>query len=155
MRQLQLVSPSPSCSIVILVVKQRPGIYFTFFSLLSAEAAKSTTRQVFIFFLAITRSGRLTEIRWFFLYLKIPEHFVRLILQDWFRVVHLPFIRMIKFKYLAQFPVDPFPHRVVSSFIVFYASLLHPLIMWLIVSSLSSHNIHLLFCCVLPIFALT
>ena len=34
------------------------------------------------------------------------------------------------------------------------ANLLHSLIMWLIVSSLTSHNLHLLFCCVLSILAL-
>ena len=36
----------------------------------------------------------------------------------------------------------------------FCASLLHSLSMWLMVSSLSPHNLHLLFCCVLSIFAL-
>ena len=36
----------------------------------------------------------------------------------------------------------------------FCANLLHSLIMWLMVSSLSPHNQHLLFCCVLSILAL-
>ena len=36
----------------------------------------------------------------------------------------------------------------------FYANLLHSLIMWLIVSSLSLHSLHLLFCGVLSILAL-
>ena len=36
----------------------------------------------------------------------------------------------------------------------FCANLLHSLIMWLMVSSLSQHNLHLLFCCVLSILAL-
>ena len=36
----------------------------------------------------------------------------------------------------------------------FYANLLHSLIMWLVVSSLSPHSRHLLFCCVLSILAL-
>ena len=36
----------------------------------------------------------------------------------------------------------------------FCASLLYLLIMWLIVSSLSPHNLHLQFCCILSIFAL-
>ena len=36
----------------------------------------------------------------------------------------------------------------------FCANLLHSLIMWLIVSSLSLHSLHLLFCCVLSILAL-
>ena len=35
----------------------------------------------------------------------------------------------------------------------FCANLLHSLIMWLIVSSLSPHSIHFLFCCVLSILA--
>ena len=36
----------------------------------------------------------------------------------------------------------------------FCANLLHSLIMWLMVSSLSPHSLHLLFCCVLSILAL-
>ena len=36
----------------------------------------------------------------------------------------------------------------------FCADLLHSLIMWLIVSSISPHNLHLLFCCVLSILTL-
>ena len=36
----------------------------------------------------------------------------------------------------------------------FCANLLHSLIMWLMVSCLSLHSLHLLFCCVLSIFAL-
>ena len=43
------------------------------------------------------------------------------------------------------------------SYLVLYsfnANLLHSLIMWLMVSSLSPHNLHLLFCCVLSILAL-
>ena len=43
-----------------------------------------------------------------------------------------------------------------QSCLVLYScdNLLHSLIMWLIVSSLSPHNLHLLFCCVLSILAL-
>ena len=36
----------------------------------------------------------------------------------------------------------------------FCANLLHSLIMWLIVSSLSPHSLHFLFCCILSILAL-
>ena len=36
----------------------------------------------------------------------------------------------------------------------FCANLLHSLILWLMVSSLSPHNLHLLFCCILSILAL-
>ena len=51
------------------------------------------------------------------LYLKIPEMFVYLIFQDGFWVVHIEFV--VKFKLLAQFPVDHISHLVVSSFIFF------------------------------------
>ena len=89
-----------------------------------------------------------------YLYLKIPEDFVRLIFQERFGVAHMPFVRMIKSKLLAQFPVDHHAHLVVPSLILFFwSSLLHSLIMWLVVSCLSPHNIHLLFCCVLSILA--
>ena len=45
------------------------------------------------------------------------------------------------------------PNQLCLVLYTFYANLLHSLIMWLIVSSLSLHNRHLLFCCVLSIFA--
>ena len=38
---------------------------------------------------------------------------------DWCWVVHIPFIRMVKLKCLAQFPGDHFTHPVVSSLILF------------------------------------
>ena len=54
------------------------------------------------------------------LYLRIPEEFVRLILQDRFWIVHKPFVRMVKFKFLAQFPVHTYhTYPVVSSLILF------------------------------------
>ena len=43
--------------------------------------------------------------------------------------------------------MDYLPHPVVSSFILSCANLLHSLIIWLIVLSLSSNHLHLLFCC--------
>ena len=58
---------------------------------------------------------------------------------------------MVKFKFLPPFPVDHLPHPIVSSFILFCVDLLHLLITWLIISSLSSHKPHLLFCCVFSI----
>ena len=44
------------------------------------------------------------------LYLKMTEKCARLILQDGFRVEHIPLVRMVKFQFLAQFPMDHFPH---------------------------------------------
>ena len=49
------------------------------------------------------------------LYVKILEHFVRLIFLDRFGVVQIPFARMVKFQFLAQFPVDHLALSVLSS----------------------------------------
>ena len=52
------------------------------------------------------------------LYLKIPKRFVRFIFKDGFCVLRVPFVCMIKFKLLAQFPGDHLSHPVVSSLIL-------------------------------------
>ena len=41
-----------------------------------------------------------------------------LILEDRFCVVHIPFVRMVKFKFLTQLPVDHLAHPVGSSLIL-------------------------------------
>ena len=61
---------------------------------------------------------------------------------------------MVELKFPAHFPVNHLADPVMSRLNSFCANLLHSLIMWLIVSSLSPHSLHLLFCCFLPIFAL-
>ena len=65
--------------------------------------------------LIITKSGRNLEIR---LYLSIQGEFVRLILQDRFWIVHIPFVRVVKFKFLAQFPGDHHAYQIVSIIII-------------------------------------
>ena len=62
--RLQLVSPSPSCSIVFSVLYQCLGTYLAFRFPSVLLSAKSTIRQDLCFLLTITRSGRLAEIRW-------------------------------------------------------------------------------------------
>ena len=82
------------------------------------------------------------------MYFKIPKNFVRLILQD-----DIPFVRLIKFQFFCAIPSgSPFPPNCVLY--SFCTNLLQSLIMWLIVSSLSSHNLNFLFSCVSSIFAL-
>ena len=54
---------------------------------------------------------------------------MRLILRDRLWVVHIPFVRMFKFQFFAQFLVNHLTHPVVSNLIIFYANLLHSLIM--------------------------
>ena len=51
-----------------------------------------------------------------YLYLKIPEYFIRLILEDGLGFAPVSSASMVEFQFLAQFPVDHFPHPVVSSF---------------------------------------
>ena len=53
------------------------------------------------------------------LYFKITDNFMHLILQERCWVAHIPFCRMFKFHYFAQFQVDHHPHSVVSSFVLF------------------------------------
>ena len=107
-----------------------------------------------LFLLTNTRSGRRTEI-WLMirLYFKIPQNFVCLIFQDGFWVAYISFVRMVKFKLLHN---SQWITLSTQSCLVLWslcANLLHSLIMWLIVSSLSQHSLHLLFCCVLSILA--
>ena len=118
------------------------------FILWSAGKVKSTILQVLFFFflLIIIRSGLLGEIRW-----SVWMSWV--IFKDWCWVLHIPFVLKVKFKFLAQLPVDHLPTLSCLDLYSFCDNLLHSLIMWLIVSSLSPHSIHLLFCCVFPILA--
>ena len=55
----------------------------------------------------------------FFFNLKFPVKFVYPLFQYRFWIVNIPFVRLVKSKFLAQFPVDHLPHPVVSSLILF------------------------------------
>ena len=85
------------------------------FTLWSAGTTNSPIRQFLVYFLLIiTRSGRLAEIR-----------SVRLILfQSGFQIVLILLVRMVKFQFLVQFPVDHNLHPVLSSLVLnfFYAN---------------------------------
>ena len=80
-------------------------------------------------------------------YLWITEKFVRLILEGGFWIVYIRFVRMVISEFLAQFPVDHFPHPVRSCLIpfFFFANLRRSVIIRMIVSFLSPHKLHLLF----------
>ena len=95
--------------------------YFAFFSLSfnsTLWSAKSIILPVLFFSLIIIRSVHLVKIRWFICMSK-SHMSLCLILQDRLWFVHIPFVRMVKFKFLAQFPVDDISHPVVSSPILF------------------------------------
>ena len=74
-----------------------------------------------------------------------------LIFSDGFWVVHL-FI-LSNFNLFHNSESIPFPTQSCLVLYLFCASLLRSLIMWLSVSSLSPHNLYLLFCCILYILA--
>ena len=100
-----------------------------------------------LFIMIIIRSSRLAEIKWSVCISK-SQRSLYISISDRFWVVHMPFVRMVKLQLLAQLPVD---HLATQSSLVLYyfcGNLLLCLIMWLMVSSLSPHNLHLLFCCV-------
>ena len=54
------------------------------------------------------------------LYVKILSEFVSLILQDRCWVVHIPFVPMVKFKFLVQFPVDHLAYPDLSCLDYYY-----------------------------------
>ena len=96
-----------------------PSFRFLSILLCGKPGQQSSQFGMFSFFVdyyEVWSSGRDKVI---FLYLKIPEEFVCLIFQDGFWIVHIQFIRVIKFKFLAQFPVDYLAHPVVSNLILF------------------------------------
>ena len=108
--------------------------YSSFFSLSinlilwSTGTAKSTIVQILFFFVdyyKVLSSGQNQVIR---LYVKVRQEFMYAILHERCLLVHIPFVRKVKFKYLADLPVD---HLATQSCLVLYsfcANLLHSLI---------------------------
>ena len=94
----------------------RLGTYLSFYFLLVLPCGQPEQHSLqfgwYFFLLTITRSGHLAEIR----YLIIQYNFVCLILLD-------RFVCIIKFKFLAQFPVDHLTHLVVSSLLIIFLQL--------------------------------
>ena len=127
--------------------------YLSFFShsfcfiLWSAGTAKSTILQVLFFLLLIIiKSGLLAGIRWSVCILKshrsLCESFSRI--GAGLCIYHLLVWSNLNFLHISQWIT-----LLTQSCLVLYsrsANLLHSLIIWLMVSSLSPHNLHLLFC---------
>ena len=134
--------------------------YLSFFSLSfrfilwSTGTAKSTILQILFLLLIIMRSGLLVWIRWSVCMLK--SH--RSLCKSFSRtgaglcIYYLFVWSNWNFLHISQWIT--LPTQSCLALYSFCANLLHSLIMWLIVSSLSLHSLHLLFCCVLSILAL-
>ena len=124
------------------------------FILWSAGTAKLTILQILFFLLIIIRSGLLAGIRRSVCMLKSQ----RSLCVSFSRtgaglyIYHLLEWSNLNFWHISQWITLP-----TQSCLALYprcANLLHSLMIWLIVSSLSPHSLHLLFCCVLSILAL-
>ena len=134
--------------------------YLSFFShsfrfiLWSTGTVKLTILQILFFLVIIIRSGLLVGMRWFVCMLK--SH--RSLCVSFSRtgaglcIYHLLIWSNINFLHISQWIT--LATQLCLTLYSFCANLLHSLIMWLIVSSLSLHSLHLLFCCVLSILVL-
>ena len=124
------------------------------FTLWPTGTAKSTILQVLSFLLIIIRSGRLTEIRWSVCISKSPRSFcVSFFRTDSVLCIDHSFV-WSNFNFLHYSLRITLPTQLCLVLYSFCANLLHWLTMWLIVSSLSPRNLHLLFYYVLSILAL-
>ena len=106
-----------------------------------------------LFLFIIIRSGRLAEIRWSACMSKSQRSLCVLFFRTGagLCIYHLFVWPNLNFLYISQWiTLTTEPCLVLYSFC---ANLLHSL-MWLMVSSLSLHSLHLLFCCVLSILIL-
>ena len=122
----------------------RSMYFFFILSVLFCGKLGQQSRQFckFSFFLLIIiRSGLLAKIRWSVCMSKSHRNLCVIFLDSCW-VVHISFVRGVKYKFLAHLPVFPLALSVLYSF---WANLLHLLIMWLMISSLSPHSLHLLF----------
>ena len=132
--------------------------YLSFFDIpsdLFCDPPGQQSRQFcrFSFLLIIIRSGLLAGIRWSVCILKSHRD-LRMSFSrtgaGWC-IYHLLVWSNLNFLHISQWITLP-----TQSCLAFYscANLLHSLILWSIVSSLSPHSLHLLLCCVLSILAL-
>ena len=131
------------------VLLQGPGTYFSFRppSVLSCGplVRQSPLFDRFSFLLTITRSSSLAEIRWSVCISK-SQRIVYILFSrtdSGLYIYHLLVWSNLNFLHNSQ--GITLPTRSCLIFNYFCANLLHSLIMWLIISSLSLYNLHLLF----------
>ena len=157
--QSQLVQSSLSCSTAFSVFRKVEVfiLLFTFcqfYSMGSWDSKVDSFPNSLFFFLIIIRSGLLSEIRWSVCMSKshsrLCESFSR-------TGAGLCIYHLLVWSNWNFLPISQWITLPTQSCLALYslcANLLHSLIMWFIVSSLSPHSLHLLFCYVLSILAL-
>ena len=129
--------------------------FFQFYSVVSWNSKVDNFADLFFFFLLIIlRSGLLAEIRSSVCISK--SH--RCLCVSFSRAsARLCIYHLLAWSNLNSLHISQWitlPTQSCLALYSFCANLLHSLIMWLMVSSLSPHSLHLLFCCVLSILAL-
>ena len=93
-----LVSLLFLCFLLYSLQNSQYGMFFFFFCYLSVDV---------VFYLGLDDP----------FYLKIPKKFIHIILWDGSWLINILVVRIVEFQFLAQFLVDHFSHRVVSSLI--------------------------------------
>ena len=124
------------------------------FILWSVGTAKSTILQVLFFLLIIIRFVLLAEISWSVCISNSHRSLCVLFSKTGAGLCIYHLLLWSNFNFLHISEWITLPTQLCLVLYAFCANLLHSLIMWLMVSSLSSHSLYLLFCCVLSILAL-
>ena len=159
--QSQLVLFSPWCSIVFFFrFSRRVAVlislftFFQFYSVVSRDSKVHNLANFLFFWLIIIRSGLLAEIMWSVCISKSHRSLCLSFSSTGagLCIYHLLAWSNLNFLHISQWITLPTQSCLALN--SFYANLLHSLIMWLMVSSLSPHSLYLLFCCVLSILAL-
>ena len=117
--------------------------------------AKDTRRQVFFFLIINSRCV--------FFWLGLGDQFVSKNVKEFYvpnsqrRILVCAYTMLLygNIKSFAQFPGITYSTQSYLAFFSFCVSLLHSLMIWSTVSSLSLHNLQLPFCCLLSIFTQT
>ena len=127
--------------------------FFQFYSVVSRDSKVDNFADSF-FLLIILRSGLLAEIRWSVCISKSHRSLCVSFSMTGagLCIYHLLAWSHLNFLHISQWIT--LPTQSCLALYSFCANLLHSLIMWLIVSSLSLLSLHLLFCCVLFILTL-
>ena len=140
------------CKVEVLI------LLFTFFQFYSVVSRGQQNQQFckfsFLLLLIIIRSGLIAKIRWSVCMSKshrsLWASFSRT--DDGLCIYHLFVWSNFNFLHISQWISLPTQSCLVVY--SYYTNVLYSLIMWMMVSSLSLHNLHLLFYCVLSIFDL-
>ena len=111
-------SSSPCSSSLVTVPSAPITVTFMFHSFLSSRPRFSYLFPFSLSFSFILLSARTANPLFGKFSLLLSLLLSRLILQNGFRIVQIPIVRMVKFKLLAQFSMDYLPHPVVSCLIL-------------------------------------